>query len=116
MKFVNFLKNTLILTYSIVAECLQTNFSHFSSAHISESKRLFNMKSSTYYFLIKTKVLVDFQIFISVPLKNSTNIVPSHYSTKTFLIDAAAMFLHAKILFSTSKAKTLFASFRPVNK
>ena len=27
------------------------------------------MKSSTYYFHVKTKILVDFQICISVPLK-----------------------------------------------
>ena len=88
----------------------------FSSAHTSESKTLFNMKSSTYYSLIKTKVLTDFQICINVPLNNSTKILPSHYSTKTFLTDAAAIFLHAKILFSTSKVRTLFASFTPANK
>ena len=28
-----------------------------------------NMKSSTYYFHMKTKILADFQIYISVPLK-----------------------------------------------
>ena len=37
-------------------------------AHISERKRCFNMKSSTYYFHVKTKILADFQICISVPL------------------------------------------------
>ena len=42
--------------------------SHVSRAHISESKRLFNIKSSTYYFLIKRKILADFQTCISVPL------------------------------------------------
>ena len=35
---------------------------------ISKSKRYFSMKSSTYYFHIKTKVLTDFQICIRVPL------------------------------------------------
>ena len=39
-----------------------------SQAHISESKRSVNVKSSTYYFLMKTKILADFQICISVPL------------------------------------------------
>ena len=34
-----------------------------------ESKRNFNVKSSTYYFHIKTKILVDFQFGISVPLR-----------------------------------------------
>ena len=34
----------------------------------AESKRGFNGKSSTYYFHMKTKILPDFQIYISVPL------------------------------------------------
>ena len=40
-----------------------------SRAHISESERSFNVKSSTYYFRMKTKVFASFQICISVPLK-----------------------------------------------
>ena len=39
-----------------------------SRAHISKSKRYFNVKSSTYYFHMKTKILAYFQICISVPL------------------------------------------------
>ena len=39
-----------------------------SRAHISKSKRCFNVKSSTYYFHMKTKILADFQIYINVPL------------------------------------------------
>ena len=39
-----------------------------SRAHISKSKRCFNMKSSTYYFHMKRKIWSDFQICISVPL------------------------------------------------
>ena len=35
---------------------------------ISKSKRYFSGRSSTYYFQIKTKILADFQIYISVPL------------------------------------------------
>ena len=42
--------------------------SHISHAHISKSKRSFNVKSSTYYFHMKTKILADFQIWISVLL------------------------------------------------
>ena len=38
-----------------------------SRAHISKDKRCFNVKSSTYYFHMKKKILVDFQISISVP-------------------------------------------------
>ena len=41
----------------------------FSCAHISESKKCFNLKSSTYYFHMKTVILADFQICISVPFK-----------------------------------------------
>ena len=44
--------------------------STYLTAHISQSKRRFNMKSSTYYFHVKTKILADFQICISAPLMN----------------------------------------------
>ena len=68
MRFANFLKRRLILIYSIVSECLQTNFSYISRAHILESKRCFNVKSSTYYFHMMTKISADFQICIGAPL------------------------------------------------
>ena len=32
----------------------------YLSAHISKTKRSFNVKSSTYYFYTKNKVLADF--------------------------------------------------------
>ena len=57
-----------LLIYSIASDCLSTNFSHISRSHISKSKRCFNVKSSTYYFHLKTKILADFQICISVPI------------------------------------------------
>ena len=41
----------------------------YPRVHTSESKRCFNVKSSTYYFHMKTKILTGFQICISVPLK-----------------------------------------------
>ena len=42
---------------------------HMSHVRISQkSKMCFNTKSSTYYFHMKTKLLTDFQICISVPL------------------------------------------------
>ena len=37
------------------------------------------MKSSTYYFHIKTKILADFQIYIRVPLPPNSN-QPISYS------------------------------------
>ena len=45
--------------------CKQTF--HISHAHISKSS--FNVKSSTYYFHMKTKIMADFQICISIPLR-----------------------------------------------
>ena len=47
--------------------CKQTF--HISFVHISRKlKGAFNVKFSTYYFHVKTKMLADFQICISVPL------------------------------------------------
>ena len=46
----------------------QTNFSYISRAHISKRKRCFNVKSSTYYFHMNTKILADFQICVIVSL------------------------------------------------
>ena len=60
-----------------------------SGAHISESKTCFNLKPSTCYFHMKTKILADFQIYISLPLKrfcNMSNCMMSktHTITKIF--------------------------------
>ena len=63
-----FLKVYYFLTCSFVSECLWTNFSHILRSDISKSKRYFHVKSSTYCFYKKTKILADFQICISVPL------------------------------------------------
>ena len=45
-----------------------------SRARISKSKGFFNVKFSTYYFHMKTKISADFQIFLSVPLKQTANV------------------------------------------
>ena len=42
--------------------------SHISLAYISKGKIYFNVKSSIYYFHMKTKILTDFEMCISVPL------------------------------------------------
>ena len=39
---------------------------HISCVHISKSNKCFDVKFSSYYFQMKTKVLADFQICISV--------------------------------------------------
>ena len=69
VNFVNLLKSRLIFNLS---HCfwMFTNFSYNSRAHISKSKECFNVKSSTYYFHMKTKILGDFQICISIPLRS----------------------------------------------
>ena len=46
-----------------------SNFSHILRAHIWKSNRCFIVKSSTNYFQMTTKLLADFQICISVPLR-----------------------------------------------
>ena len=60
---------------------------HISHVRISQkSKMCFNTKSSTYYFHMKTELLTDFQICISVPLnKNFTKICVSYSFRFTFL-------------------------------
>ena len=57
-------------------------FSLISRTHISKSHRRFNVKSSKYYFHMKTKIMAVFQISISIPL-NSGNIgylYPSYHN------------------------------------
>ena len=49
---------------------------HISHVRISHKVKGFNVKCSTYYFHMETKILADFQICISVPLNQiagSTN-------------------------------------------
>ena len=50
-----------------------------SRAHISKSKRSFNVKSSTYYFNMKAEILTDFQICIRVPLRIILNWIRISY-------------------------------------
>ena len=48
--------------------CKQTF--HISHVRISQTKRCFNAKFSTYHFHMKVKILADFQICIGVPLNS----------------------------------------------
>ena len=74
VKFVNFLKSRPIFNMFYVLLLLNVGKQTFDKSHvrmnISKSKRCFNLKSSTYYFHVKKKILADFQICISVPLSN----------------------------------------------
>ena len=69
VKFVNFLKIRLTFNIFYCFWMFVSKFSHISRAHISKSKRLLNAKSSAYCFHMKKKILSDFQICISVPLR-----------------------------------------------
>ena len=57
-------------------------FSLISRTHISKSQRRFNVKSSKYYFHMKTKIMAVFQISISVPLnsRNTDYLYPSYHN------------------------------------
>ena len=66
--FINVLKSRLIFNIFYCFWMFVNILSRISRAHISKTKRCFNVKSSTYYFHMKTKILVDFQICLSVPL------------------------------------------------
>ena len=68
MKFVLFLKIRLLFNIFHFSECLQTNISYISGADNSKSKCCCNAKHLAYYFCVKTKISVDFQIRISVLL------------------------------------------------
>ena len=61
-KFVNFLKSELIFNIS---------YSFCMCTYLKKIKVCFNVKSPTYYFYVRTKILADFQICISVPLKKT---------------------------------------------
>ena len=54
------LPNVLVIKGTLHV-CNQT-YSHISRAYISNRKKYFNVKSSTYYFHVHTKILADFQI------------------------------------------------------
>ena len=47
-------------------------FIYLTCAYL-KSKRCFDVKSSTYYFHMKTKILADFQICINFPLRYISN-------------------------------------------
>ena len=70
VKFVNSLKSRLIFNIFCCFWVFVTNSSHISRVHISKIKSCFNLKFSTYYFHMKTKILSDFQICISASLSS----------------------------------------------
>ena len=59
----------IILELFALEVCKFFKFFTYIRAHISKSKRCFNVKSSANYFHMTTKILADFQICISVTLR-----------------------------------------------
>ena len=70
---------------------------------ISKTKKCFIMKSSTYYFHLKTKILADFQICISVPL--STHYINCKKLTSSVLVGWSDFI---QMLATTKKIKLLY--------
>ena len=66
-EFVNFLKSRLIFNIFYCFWMFVNKLFTFSRVHISENKTCLNVKSSAYYLHMKTKILPDFWICISVP-------------------------------------------------
>ena len=64
-------------------------FTHLTWAYLRK-KRCLNVKSSTYYFHVKTKVLADFQTCISVPLRYRYFFYFSYFHVALFCV---ALFL-----------------------
>ena len=51
--------------------CKET--SHISYVRVSQNVKGLNVNTSTYYLHVKTKILADFEIYISVPLRTRKN-------------------------------------------
>ena len=64
-----FLKIRLIFNIFYCFRMFVNKHFTYSGVHISQSKRCYNVIPSVHYFLVKTKLLTDFQICISIPLK-----------------------------------------------
>ena len=74
VKCVNFLKSRLIFNiFYCFWMYINKLFTYLTCACL-QKWRCFNVKSSIFYFHMKTKISADFQIFISVPL------IPEPYS------------------------------------
>ena len=69
VKFANYLKSRPIFSMFYCFWIFVNKLFIYLTGLYLKSKRCFNVKSSTNYFHMKTKILVDFQIWISVPLK-----------------------------------------------
>ena len=87
---------------------------HISRAHISKNKRRFNVKSSTYYFHMKTKMLADFQICISTSLEDPELIELTNQMHKSLSLNMYTVIDLRKVFYTVDHLHTLH-SFRGNN-
>ena len=75
--------------------------------HISKSKMCFNVKSSTYYFHMKTKMLSDVQICVPLKVVSATLLLVCFSSLKesTFETSKTVFYFTSKALFVLVKTK-----------
>ena len=79
------------------------------SQKVIKGKRCFNVKFSTYYFQMKTKILADFQICIGVPLRvPSVNVTKSAGNCGKFIVfcnvnTLSHIYFHKQRVFQVNK-------------
>ena len=103
------LKNLKQATFSHILLFLRVGkqtFHIISGAHNAKSKCCYDAKPSAYYFQVKTKISVDFQICISLSL-----------SEVSFLEEQLQTFAFAKLTFGTTtfSKELLFQSTHSLN-
>ena len=69
LKFVNVFKSRLLFNILLFLYVCKKTFHKFHVRISQKENRCFNVKSSAYYFHMKTNILADFQICISVTFK-----------------------------------------------
>ena len=90
---------------------------HISRAHISKGKECFNVKPSTNYFHMKTKIFADFQICISVPLgkcdpkKHCQFKLKLYTQTNSNMKNSMVIFIFFLFFFLKKKKTTLLTFF-----
>ena len=80
VKFVNFLKSRLIFILSYYFSMLVNKLFTYLTCVCLKTYKVFLMWISSTYFHVKTKILADFQICISVPL------IHNHFSFLLWLL------------------------------
>ena len=91
----NVLKSRLIFNIFYCFSMFVNKFFIYLTCAYLKSKRCFDVKSSTYYFHMKTKILADFQICINFPLRYISNDLSVQLAK--YLLKLLAMIFESKI-------------------